>query len=187
VSFLSQPLQTILIRPKRMVETIAVQVVVNEQATDTLTITKQPVQQGAAITDHAYLEPTSFSHTIYFAAAGFEGLVGPSSLAKVYQQLLTLQAKATPFDIVTPKRVYSNMLMTTLTQTTDKLTENCLAIHAAYQQIIIVPISTGIVPRNQQKNAGRTGATQAAGQKSSVLNSQVQGASTFLKSLVGGV
>jgi hypothetical protein len=147
-------------------------VVVDEQAVDTLTITKQPVQQGASITDHAYMEPTSFAHTIYFAAPGF---TGGKSLGEIYSDLLTLQAQAIPFDIVTPKRIYHNMLMGTLSQTTDKLTENCLAIRATYQQIIIAPILATTVPRTKQKNPGATGATQNAGNKSVLL----QGASAL--------
>lgn len=149
-----------------MIGTIAVQVVVDENTTDTLTITKQPVQQGASITDHAYMEPTVFAHTIYFAAPGF---TGGDSLGQVYQQLLKLQSSATPFTIVTPKRVYSNMLLTTLSQTTDKNTENCLSIHASYQQVILVPVIAASVPRSAQKSAGSTGATQNTGQKSVAL------------------
>lgn len=184
MSFLSQPLQTIFIRPKRAVGPIKVQVVVNEQSIDTLTITKQPVQQGASITDHAYLEPVSFSHTIYFAAPGLEALVGSfiggsgESLAQIYQKLLDLQSGAIPFDIVTPKRVYKNMLMATLTMTTDKQTENCLSIHASYQQIIMVPVSTAVVPRIAQRNPGSTQATQNTGNKSAALT-LIQGIKNF--------
>lgn len=61
------------------------------------------------------------------------------------------------------------MLMTTLTQTTDKLTENCLSIHASYQQVILVPVLAAVVPRIKQKNPGATGATQNGGQKSVLL------------------
>lgn len=166
MSFLSQPLQNIFIRPTRMVANIKVQVVVNEQAVDTLTITRQPVQQGASITDHAYMEPTAFSHTIYFAAAGVEGLVSGNSLAQIYQQLLTLQQNAIPFDIVTPKRIYHNMLLASLTQTTDKNTENCLAIHNTYQQIILVPVLATSVQRSNLRNAGANAPTQNGGLKS---------------------
>lgn len=171
MSFLSQPLQTILIRPKRMIGTIQVQVIVQEQTTDTLTITKQPVQQGASTTDHAYMEPTAFSHTIYFAAAGFENLFsGGNGLAQIYQKLLALQSSAEPFDIVTPKRVYKNMLMAALTQTTDKYTENCLAIHATYQQVIFVPVLATTVDRSNLKNAGANQATQSRGKVSVLQN-----------------
>lgn len=170
MSFLSQPLQDVLIRPQRQIgngtNIIKIQVVVNENTTDTLTITKQPVQQGAAITDHAYMEPTAFSHSIYFAAPGFTGGI---SLSQIYQQLLTLQSSAVPFDVVTPKRIYHSMLMTALSMTTDKLTENCLAIHASYQQIITVPLLATSVPRINQKSPKTTAATQNTGQKSGLL------------------
>lgn len=152
-----------------MIGDIKLQVVVNEHTTDTLTITKQPVQQGASITDHAYLEPTTFSHTIYFAAAGFEGLVSGNTLSQIYQKLLDLQASAKEFDIVTPKRIYHDMLMTSLSQTTDKLTENCLAIHASYQQVIFVPVLATVVQRSRLRNAGSNSPTQNGGKKSAAL------------------
>lgn len=170
MSFLSQPLQTILLKPTRKLGNIEVQVVVNETTTDTLTITRQPVQQGASIADHAYMEPTSFSHTIYFSSGATTlGISAGKSLDQIYKELLELQASAIPFDIVTPKRIYHDMLMNTLTQTTDKLTENCLAIHATYQQIILVPILATTVPRTSQKNPGSNGATQNGGAKSALF------------------
>lgn len=166
MSFLSEPITLIPVRPVRKVGTINVNVVVSENTNDTLTISKQPVQQGASIADHAYKEPTVFSHSILFR----DNL--SLSLSKIYQQLLDLQSSRVPFDIVTPKRIYHNMLMATLSQTTDKNTENCLSINASYQEVIIVSISTTQVPRSQQRNAGATGATQSAGKKSALLSAK---------------
>lgn len=163
MSFLSQPLETVFIQPKRVIGTIAVQTIIDEQTTDTLTLTRQPVQQGASITDHAYMEPTTFQHTILYAAPGF---TGGTSLQQIYQQLLNLQSSRQPFNIVTPKRVYTNMLLVSLALTTNKQTENALSIHASYQQVILVPVFAAVVPRQQQKNAGSTGATQNTGQQS---------------------
>jgi hypothetical protein len=164
VSFLSQPISLIPIQPLRKIGDITVNVVINENTTDTLTVTKQPVQQGASITDHAYKEPTGFSTSIYFSSNL------DKSLSQIYQQLLALQSSRVPFDIVTPKRIYNNMLMTTLSQTTDKNTENTLAISAAFQEIIIVSVSTTTVPRSRQKNPASTGATQPGGKKSALLS-----------------
>jgi hypothetical protein len=147
-----------------MVGTIKVNVVVSENTNDTLTITRQPVQQGASITDHAYKEPTTFSHTILFAAN-----LG-TSLAQIYTQLLTLQASRVPFNIVTPKRTYNNMLMGTLAMTTDQKTENILSITCAYQEIILVSVGTVQVPRQKLRNAGNNGATQNAGKKSALAS-----------------
>lgn len=165
MSFLSEPitLQS-LFRKDRKIGPITVNVVVNENTNDTLTVTKQPVQQGASITDHAYKEPTAFSTQIYFK----DNLT--ISLSKLYQQLLDLQSSRVPFDIVTPKRIYRSMLLTVLAQTTDKSTENCLAIQASFQEIIIVSVVTTQVPRRRQRNAAVTGATQNAGKKSALLS-----------------
>ena len=181
MSFLSQPITIIPIQPQRTIGPITMQVVVNEITTDTLTITKQPVQQGASITDHSYLEPTTFTSTAYFKdnslnlLGELNSLTSPSTgLAKIYAQLLALQSSQTPFNIVTPKRIYSNMLLSVLTQTTDPKTENCLAVHMAFQSIIIVSVSTVSVPRTHQSNPGTTGGTQNAGTKQSALYTGAQ-------------
>lgn len=165
MSFLSQPITlSSLFSTGRKIGDISVNVVVNESTNDTLTITKQPVQMGASITDHAYLEPTTFNTTILFE----DNLT--TSLSQIYENLLTLQKTKTPFSIVTPKRVYTDMLMATLSMTTDKNTENCLAINASFQQIIIVSVTTATVPRIRQKNPAVTGGTQNTGKNSAFLN-----------------
>lgn len=188
MSFLSQPITLIPIQPQRVIGPIQVQVVIQESTTDTLTVTKQPVQQGASITDHSYLEPTVFSSTAYFKdnstnlKGALNSFTNPSGgLAKIYQTLLTLQSSRTPFNIVTPKRIYTSMLMTALSQTTDKSTENCLAVSMSFQQIIIVSVSTTNVPRTNQSNPGTTGATQNAGQKQSALFSGSQAITGLFK------
>lgn len=127
-----------------------------------MTITKQPVQQGASITDHAYKEPTAFVTSILFR----DNLA--SSLSEIYADLLELQSAREPLEIVTPKRIYKNMLISVLSQTTDKNTENCLAINISFQEVIIVKVTTVQVPRTKQRNPGSTGATENAGRKSAL-------------------
>ncbi len=161
MSFINEPitLQT-LFGKKRIIGPITVQVLTREVSTDRITITKQPVQQGAQIADHAYSEPTDYNCTIFFEDNPFV------SLSKVYQQLLDLQNSFVPFNISTPKRVYKNMLMTVLSCPTDKATENSLQIDMSCEHINIVSVATTNVPRVRQKNPGATGATQPAGKKS---------------------
>lgn len=169
MSFLSQPISLFPVQPKRSIGGINVDVVISENANDTLSITKQPVQQGASIADHAYKEPTTFSATIYQQAQS--GLIFQTkSLQEVYQDFLTLQQTFTPFNIVTPKRVYNNMMMTTLIQNTDKNTENILSLTITCQEVIITTVQAVNVPRANQKNAGSNGATQNAGKKSALLS-----------------
>jgi len=160
----------------RFIDDIEVDVIVSETTNDNLTITKQPVQQGASITDHSYLEPTTLSMTMFFRGNGISSLsqlTSPSSLlssgnvlSSIYQELLDLQAERTPFSVVTPKRTYDDMLISSIGMTTDRNTENCLSIQMSFQQVIIVPISIVTVPRIQQKNPGATAKTEKAGNKS---------------------
>lgn len=169
MSFLSQPISLIPTQPKRTIDKINIQVIINESTTDNLTITKQPVQEGASITDHSYMEPTAFSSTAYFQDNSNNSLTSPSTgLSKIYKSLLDLQSSRSTFDIVTPKRVYKSMLMSSLTMTTDKNTENILAISMAFQQVIIVSVTTANIPRSRQKFPS-TAATQPAGPKQSSL------------------
>lgn len=164
MSFLNQPISItqILFGTKRAIADFTGFITVSESTNDTLTITKQPVQQGATISDHAYKEPTTFSCQITFP--GSFGV----DLEDLYDDLLNLQESAVPFSIMTPKRTYENMLMATLSQTTDKSTENCLAISMTCQEVIIVSISTVQVPKNKQKTPQQTGKTDPAGNKTAL-------------------
>lgn len=174
MSFLSQPitLQS-LFGTKRIINDIDVDVVINESTNDTLTITKQPVQQGASITDHAYKEPTSFSMSIHqkdtSLISGLLNTFSGNGLSKIYDQFLKLQGERTPFDITTPKRIYKNMLIASLGMTTDKGTENILALSLTFQEVTIVKVTTTLVPRIQQKTPKVTEGVQKAGKKSALF------------------
>lgn len=164
MSFLSTPISLFPIKPVRQIGDITVNVIINETSRDNLTITKQPVQQGATITDHAFKEPTIFSCKILFQ----DNLT--KSLSKVYQDLLDLQASRVPFNIVTPKRIYYSMLLTSVGVDTDKSTENCLAVLLAAEEVIIVKVTTTQVPRQKQKKPAKTGKTENVGKKSILAN-----------------
>lgn len=146
--------------PRRSIGPFNATVTLEEIASDDLEITQHPVQQGAAITDHAYLKPATVSIKIMFNAAD-------APLAETYAKLRQLQASREPFDVVTGKRVYKNMLFKSLGQTNDAQTENILSISAELQEVFIVQVETTTVPpRKRQANPGKTGATENAGQKS---------------------
>lgn len=159
MSFLSQPVtfQSIFGGPSRKIDDIAVNCVISEDTNDTLTVTRQPIQNGASISDHAYKEPTTLSMTAYFT----DNLT--DSLMDIYDDLQVLQEARTPFDIVTPKRIYKSMLMTTLINHTDAKTENVLSISMTFEEIIIVSVTTTGVPRIAQSLPAKTQAIQPAG------------------------
>jgi hypothetical protein len=163
MSFLSTPISLFPTKSRKIAD-IPLQVVLNESTNDTLTITRQPVQQGASITDHAYKEPTTLGMTVYF-----KDNIG-QSLSDIYSDLLELQKSREPITVSTPKRIYTSMLISSIGLTTDARTENVLSIAISFAQIIIVPVSTAQVPRSKQKNPGATAKTEKAGKKSALLS-----------------
>lgn len=145
--------------PRRAIGPFTATITLEELAEDELEITHYPVQDGSAITDHAFKVPAALNITVQWG----------ENLAETYAKLLALQASREPFDVVTGKRVYRNMLMTGLRQTTDQLTENVLHISMRLREIFIASVEVVTVPeRSKQRNPEKTGATENAGRKSAI-------------------
>lgn len=172
---------------KRIIGSIAVQVIISEETSDVLSITRQPVQTGASITDHAYKEPTVLNMRILQQdndlVSGILSTFSGNGLAAIYKQFLDLQSTLVPFNVITPKRVYSTMLISSLRLTTDKNTENILALDVGLQQIILVTIGAATIATINQKNKKVTQATQSLGQKSALQ--QIDSATGGLVTSVG--
>ena len=162
MSFMSEPISIFPIRPTRTIGGITGYITITESATDKLTVTKHPVQQGASIVDHAYKEPSELNINI-IAGAGLK------TLEELYQDFLKLQSDRVLFDCVTGKRSYKNMLLVSIGQTTDKTSENVLSLQLSLLEIITVQVTPTTVPaRSRQSNPAKTGATEKAGKKSAL-------------------
>lgn len=181
-------LQSIVIRPARKIGPLSAQVTISESHSDELEITQHPVEQGAAISDHAFKRPAELTivcawsnsppgngsnallnaglgaavlglqggNPTAIATAGFGGATGgaigatgaaiqglisgnsPGQVRDIYQKLLKLQEERIPFDVLTGKRSYTNMLVKSLQVVTDKTMENSLIVTAHLQQVIMV-------------------------------------------------
>jgi len=89
-------------------------------------------------------------------AAGIQALLtgnSPNQVKGIYQQLLKLQEDRIPFDVITGKRSYVNMLIRSLQVTTDKTSENALQVVANLRQIILVstkPLTQSAPPEAQR-------------------------------------
>ena len=176
---LTSLVNTILLRPNRSIGTIIPGVVVEEAHRDDLVITDHPVEQGAAITDHAFKRPAevriicgwSNSATLNslvdgsVISAAFEGRV-----REVYRRLLGLQEAREPFSVTTGKRTYRNMLMSSLDVTTDQKTEYALLVSAVFREVVLVDtLTTTLAPAENQANPASTAATQDVGVRQPVL------------------
>lgn len=106
-------------------------VTVREQHHDDMTITSHPVERGAAISDHAFKNPAKLTVECLAAASA-------QSLTDIYQRLIILMQSASLLTVQTGKRLYQNMLIQSLSVTTDPATENILSINTQLQEVILV-------------------------------------------------
>lgn len=201
--FASALIGAVAIRQNRSIAGIIPDVTIEESHRDELTVTEHPVEQGAQISDHAFKNPaevicrygwSNSSGSAGFAATlipgGLGALPGVSNLAQggvsgpdvaeVYQTLLTLQESRQPFDLVTGKRVYNNMLIRSLQLHTDASTENALMVTAVMREVIIVQTQTVLLKADKQASPQDTApvspqGTKAPVQRSSLLLNVFQG------------
>lgn len=121
-------------------------ITVRERHRDELVITEIPVEQGAAITDHAYKRPSTVVIDVGYSNSSPQANSSPSYVQDTYGQFLTLQASREPFDIITGKRVYQNMLMGVISTVTDEKNEFVAFLTCECREIILVNTQTVQVP-----------------------------------------
>ena len=139
--------------------------------------TRHPVQSGADISSHAYLQPArcvmyvgmsdamdSFSSG--YAGAGQSAALGgitatPSAVApfsgasssksvNAYETMLTLQVARQPLTVTTRLRTYANMLLVAVSPKEDAKTITGLRMRLEFEQIILATTSVGPVVNSEQ-------------------------------------
>jgi hypothetical protein len=117
-------------------------VTIEEQHVDRLRITEHPVEQGAASTDHSYKMPAQVTIRAGWSNSSIQALGNPFYIQGIYASFLALQSARQPFGIITGKRAYTNMLIESLVETTDKEHENAMVLTVECKEIIIVTTQT---------------------------------------------
>jgi hypothetical protein len=155
----------------RRIGDVAADVTVSETGIDELYITQSPVEQGAAITDHAFKKPATVIIRAGFSNSSFAAAGDQNYTVYMYNRLLLLQNNRQPFDIVTGKRYYQSMLMQGLRQVTDETSEQALYVQAICQQVILVStqtVSAPLLSAADQADPSKTAPIQNKGQQSLV-------------------
>jgi hypothetical protein len=166
----AQQLSTVLIQPRNIGGFVA-DVTIEEQHVDRMRITEHPVEQGAAITDHAYKMPAQVTIRAGWSNSSPAALGNPSYISTIYSSFLALQAARELFDIVTGKRSYTNMLIETLIETTDKEHENAMMLVIECKEVIIATTQTVSVGASSNMAQPQVnGATQQIGTVSATPN-----------------
>lgn len=143
--------------------------------TSRLKITEHPVQSGAAITDHAYLEPAELVMEIGMSDTArslvdwqFTANKPRSEIA--YQVLMELQAQRVPLQVMTKLKVYKNMLIEVIAAPEDYKTLYGLRTTVTLREIIVAEVKTvQISARPQVTGSTQRGTAEVVQPNQSVL------------------
>lgn len=151
-------------------------VIIEEQHNDEMAITDHPVETGAAISDHAYLMPPELSMDVGWSESagrlnsllgdGFLGglIGGTPSLILVYEGLRLLQANKVFLIVSTGKRLYTNMLIKSISVTTNVESENALLVKIKFKSVNVTRTSeTSLLRIEDQASPDATGPVQDGG------------------------
>lgn len=131
-------------------------VTVSEEHTDELQITDHPVETGANVSDHAFKLPMRVVIRVGYSDSSINAS-GTGYVKDIYDKFVTLQNTRQPFDVMTGKRSYKNMLIQSMATTTDETTENSLILVVTCREVIRVSTKvTSVGSPDQHKSPEKT-------------------------------
>jgi hypothetical protein len=133
--------------------------IIKTDHTSKLTATSHPIENGANITDHAFIEPAEISIEI-----GMTDCNGDGASNDMFKSLLDLQHSRQRIDVVTRYKTYTNMLIMSMSVPDDFTTMNALKAMLFLREIPVVGAQTVAVEERQ------TGGGQGQSQKSGSAN-----------------
>lgn len=115
--------------------------------TSRLTITEHPVQTGAAISDHAFLQPKELSMEVGMSnvATSFvpgQFTEGYSRSVTAFRVLTELQKLRVPIQIHTRLNLYENMLIEVISAPDDFTTLDGLRCTVTFREILVAQVTT---------------------------------------------
>lgn len=123
--------------------------------TSKLRITEHPVQTGASITDHAYLEPREL--TIEVGMSDVASSIVPSQFTgswsrsvKAYEVLRELQAQRIPVQVLTRLGLYKNMMIESLSVPEDNKTLYGFRASINLKEILVAETRVVKISANRQ-------------------------------------
>lgn len=111
----------------RTIGPVPIDCVVSERHTSEIAITEIPIEDGARITDHAFVLPKKVTLDI-----------ANDNAAAAFNALVAFQESRVPFVMVTGLKVYTNMLIKNLSAERDATFSSILRCTCDLQEILIV-------------------------------------------------
>jgi hypothetical protein len=143
-----------------------------------LTATNHPIETGASISDHAFVEPAEVSFEIGVSdAEANRGTFGAGERGvTAFTELLKLQTSRKLIKAVTRLRTYQNMLIMSVSSPDDYTTMNAFKAIIMLREIPVVATKTVAVSergggstQTQKSGSTNSGTVQASAPKQSVL------------------
>jgi len=150
--------ENLLIRTNRDIGGIVLDAVISETTTSTVRITRNPVELGADINDHAIIEPKEYSLEAVVSDSPLFGLGALSQIGSLvtssgffgsssednrtrsqaaFDALIAIQEAREPITIQTGLKQYDNMLISNITVTQDKDKSRAIFFTAKLTEIIL--------------------------------------------------
>ena len=147
-------------KSKTKLGSISIDAAISLPESNSASITTSPVESGTDISDNIYYQPLKlsitgkisdydFNRTFSVLKQNFFGKKGKTVSDTAYYQLKALYESKTPFQIVTSRRIYSNMLFTTFNVQVDATTSQTLSFTADAQEILLATPVTIKLPRDK--------------------------------------
>lgn len=180
--------ENLFIRTKKSIGGIQLDAVLSEGHNNSVRVTRNPIELGADINDHAIIEPKRLnivgqvSDTPLGLAAVTQlvdtvnGLFGSSTTNNLtrsvaaYNALIQLMDQREPIDVQTRLVLYSNMLITNISTTQDKDTSRVALMNITLEEVIITESQVVQInpeqlrsgsPREQASSANSKGRQEA--------------------------
>jgi len=145
---------------------VPLSVVVRERHESALEVTRNPVEFGADVADHAYLLPKRLE----LEAVTADGSLNEAAIAASYEALLGLQAQREPFDVVTGLHLYRNMLIERIEVDRDKRFARLLYFRAELIEVIIVDTETTSGPGEGGRGTKQSGLSKGRLEKGATVD-----------------
>ena len=147
--------ENLFVRTQKSIGGIQLDAVISESHVNEVSLTSNPVELGADITDHAVLQPKKLNIVamvsdtpLGLAAFGqivdlITGLFGTSTGENLtrsntaYNAMVQLQETREPLEIQTKLKLYTNMIITSIKVVQDKNTSRVVSMNIDLQEVLI--------------------------------------------------
>ena len=192
--------ENLFIRTEKSIGGIQLDAVISESHTNEVSLTSNPVEFGAEITDNAVVQPKQLNIIVEVSdtpmgiiARGqivdpVTGLFGTSTDENLtrsnsaYTRIIQLQEEREPIEIQTKLKLYTDMVITKVTTVQDKDTSRIARMSIDLQQVIIT--ESEVVPLTEEQLRAGSAKEQASPAEKSGRKEAAEPSATTNKSVL---